>query len=172
MHSNKPEFFLADESATLQAALALASACEKLKGFEQRWMVYLEGDLGAGKSYLSRAFIQAFLPNQKVKSPTYTLVESYVTALGTIHHFDLYRLCDPEELEFLALRDLLSGTQMSLVEWPSKGQGVLPSADLILRLKRPENHTNPGRFLSLEAPTEKGARAVKILTEQLGTLLV
>lgn len=172
MYFNKPEFFLADESATQQAAVALADICRQLNGFEQGWMVYLEGDLGAGKSFLSRAFIQTFLPQQKVKSPTYTLVESYETTLGVIHHFDLYRLCDPEELEFLAIRDLLSGSHIALVEWPCKGAGVLPVADLTLRLKRAENIETVGRFLSLEAGTTKGIQAVKNFTESFGTFLV
>lgn len=169
MYFNKSEFFLADESATQEAASVLAAVCKALKGFEQGWMIYLEGDLGAGKSFLSRAFIQTFLPHQKVKSPTYTLVESYETPLGVIHHLDLYRLCDPEELEFLAIRDLLTGQQIALVEWPSKGVGVLPGADFVVRLARPENIDSAGRFLTLEALSPEGNQAVMGFKEKFGT---
>ncbi len=75
-----------------------------------------------------------------MKSPTYTLVETYPTEHGPILHFDLYRLCDPEELEFLAIRDLMTPPFIALVEWPSKGAGILPEADYALNYRR----TAPG----------------------------
>ena len=173
MHFNKVSFYLADESATTLFGQAFAQGCEVLNGFEAGLIIYLEGDLGAGKSYLSRAFIQSYLPTQKVKSPTYTLVESYLTTLGTIQHFDLYRLCDPEELEFLAFRDLLSGAYIALIEWPSKGAGQLPEADLVIELTRSENESlSPGRKLTLTPQSQVGLDVVKYLAQELGTLIV
>ncbi|BBP43843.1 tRNA (adenosine(37)-N6)-threonylcarbamoyltransferase complex ATPase subunit type 1 TsaE [Thiosulfativibrio zosterae] len=173
MHFNKVSFYLADESATTRFGQAFAQGCKVLNGFDAGLVIFLEGDLGAGKSYLSRAFIQSYLPNQKVKSPTYTLVESYLTPLGTIVHFDLYRLCDPEELEFLALRDLLSGAYIALIEWPSKGAGQLPEADMVVELTHLENTSQtPGRKLTLTPQSQAGLAVVNYLAQTLGTLIV
>jgi len=121
------------EEDTCQFAKAFAKALQEC--WHQGVVVYLEGDLGAGKTHFSRALIQYFIPNQRVKSPTYTLVESYPTELGTIYHFDLYRLCDPEELEFLGVRDLLTPPYLALIEWPSKAKGVLPEFDIKISIK-------------------------------------
>jgi len=164
--------FLADETVTQQFAQAVAEACElyakthneKIPGL----VFFLNGDLGAGKSFFSRAFIQTFLPGQKVKSPTYTLVESYPTSIGSIHHFDLYRLCDPEELEFLGFRELLEGGFVSLIEWPSKGFGVLPEKDIEVMLTYEEN----GRTFVLNSFTDKGKEIARILSKNLGTVIV
>ncbi|BBP45670.1 tRNA (N6-adenosine(37)-N6)-threonylcarbamoyltransferase complex ATPase TsaE [Thiosulfatimonas sediminis] len=138
---NSLQFFLADESASQSLAQGLATQLEKALSenrLQSGLVIYLKGNLGAGKSYLSRAFIQHFLPDQKVKSPTYTLVESYPVDVSqrplVIHHFDLYRLCDPEELEYLAIRDLLQGRFIALVEWPQNGYPVLPAADMVIEL--------------------------------------
>ncbi|MDX1796559.1 MAG: tRNA (adenosine(37)-N6)-threonylcarbamoyltransferase complex ATPase subunit type 1 TsaE [Hydrogenovibrio sp.] len=166
--------FLADESKTKSFAQKFATSMREARSAENLtteqenlpgWVVYLEGDLGAGKSFFSRAFIQDFLPGQKVKSPTYTLVETYQTELGKIHHFDLYRLCDPEELEFLAIRDLLEDSFVSLVEWPSKGAGVLPKADILIQL----GHAESGRQFSINAMNERAKVIVKKLTQKVGT---
>lgn len=138
---------LPNESATTLFAQELAAACKHAHAASSGLVVYLQGDLGAGKTALSRAFVQAFLPGQRVKSPTYTLVESYPTPLGTIFHFDLYRLCEPEELEYIGIRDLLVAPFIALVEWPTKGRGVLPKPDLVLNLKV----LSEGRELILEA---------------------
>ncbi len=136
---NTLQGYLVDENASKQFAIGFAKALVELttemhalpdKPSTKGWVIFLEGDLGAGKSYFSRALIQTFLPKQKVKSPTYTLVESYPVPLGDINHFDLYRLCDPEELGFLGARDLFADGFLSLIEWPSKGQGELPKPDL------------------------------------------
>lgn len=156
--------FLEDEKATTELATNIAAALENLFGGVNSFskdnsnegvIVYLLGDLGAGKSFLSRALIQYFLPEQKVKSPTYTLVETYSVegiAPFAIHHFDLYRLCDPEELEYLAIRDLLAHKSLNLVEWPSKGKGVMPEADLVIELQ----HLDAGRNVQLSAQSGVG----------------
>ncbi len=133
-------------------AQSLAKLCDKLDVATPGLVVYLQGELGAGKTSFSRAFIQTFLPGQRVKSPTYTLVESYATANMTLFHFDLYRLCEPEELEYIGIRDLLVTPFIALVEWPSKGQGVLPKADLVLNL----NLIDEGRELILQACSVQG----------------
>lgn len=153
---NITQLTLKNERATTRLAETFAQACDLLNvGDAQGLVVYLHGDLGAGKSFFSRAFIQYFLPEQKVKSPTYTLVESYNASKLTIHHFDLYRLCDPEELEYLAIRDLLVGSFVALVEWPQKGAPILPSADIVINLQHLED------FEALEA-IESSSRTVDI----------
>lgn len=158
--------FLADEQATSDFAGKMSEQIEKFWGKAENQnespllMIYLQGDLGAGKSFFSRALIQAFLPEQKVKSPTYTLVESYEYLNKTIHHFDLYRLCDPEELEYLAVRDILHHDSMALVEWPQKGRGVLPDADIELRLEPLEQ----GRWLKITAFSEVGKSLLEALS--------
>lgn len=126
---------LESEQETKRFAQSVARAYQNTLTSNKSLVVYLKGDLGAGKSFFSRAFIQSFLPDQKVKSPTYTIVESYQTPFTTVHHFDLYRLCDPEELEYLAIRDLLTEPSVALVEWPQKGEGVLPEADVLIDLQ-------------------------------------
>lgn len=130
-------YSLQNEQEMILFAQGIARVYQENVTSSQSLVVYLQGDLGVGKSFFSRAFIQFFLPDQKVKSPTYTIVESYQTPLTTIHHFDLYRLCDPEELEYLAIRDLLTEHFVALIEWPQKGEGVLPSADIVIELQHP-----------------------------------
>lgn len=94
---------------------------------------FLEGDLGAGKTTFARAFVQALIPEQSVKSPTYTLVESYQAPEFMVHHMDLYRLADGEELEMLGFRDLIEGSVL-LIEWPEKADGFLPTFTKIIKL--------------------------------------
>lgn len=119
---------LPDEAAQVALGEALGDA---LCG---RGRVYLQGELGAGKTTLSRGVLRAYGHRGAVKSPTYTLVEPYELGDVRVHHFDLYRLGDPEELEFIGARDLLEDDGLSLIEWPSRGEGWLPVADLIVYL--------------------------------------
>ncbi|MEL5849526.1 MAG: tRNA (adenosine(37)-N6)-threonylcarbamoyltransferase complex ATPase subunit type 1 TsaE [Candidatus Igneacidithiobacillus chanchocoensis] len=97
-------------------------------------VLYLQGELGAGKTALARALIHALGYSAVVRSPTYTLVESYETPAGMVLHFDLYRLNEPEELEYLGLRDYLQQNALWLVEWPERALEYLPPADLVLQL--------------------------------------
>lgn len=97
-------------------------------------IVYLDGDLGAGKTTLARAMLRGLGVQGPVRSPTYTLVERYPLAHGEAVHMDLYRLADPGELDFLGLDDLHAEAGLWLVEWPERGAGVLPACDLMVRL--------------------------------------
>lgn len=117
-------------------------------------IIYLEGDLGAGKTTLVRGLLRGLGHAGPVRSPTYTLLEGYQLAGRSIHHLDLYRLADPEELEYLGIRDICDGRSILLVEWPGKGVGVLPAADLVLRVR----HAGAARILEL-IPCGRGGEA-------------
>ena len=96
--------------------------------------VYLHGDMGAGKTTLTKAILQGLGYEKAVTSPTYNLIQEYKVPKGMVYHMDLYRLDDPSELEFLALADLWSETTVFLIEWPQKGEGFLPTPDASLSL--------------------------------------
>ncbi|WP_020209821.1 tRNA (adenosine(37)-N6)-threonylcarbamoyltransferase complex ATPase subunit type 1 TsaE [Gilvimarinus chinensis] len=151
--------FLADEVATVRAGNAVGAAMAKTDGL---LTVHLQGDLGAGKTTLTRGVLQHFGHSGAVKSPTYTLVEVYELSERTVYHFDLYRLGDPEELEYMGIRDYFSGNSISLIEWPSRGEGVLPTPDVVATLKVQDG----GRVVKLEASSDLGAALVERLTAQ------
>ncbi len=142
-------------SAQAMEALG-ASLAVCLEGGE---LVCLRGPLGAGKTTLVRGLLRALGHEGPVKSPTYTLVESYETARLRLHHFDLYRLTDPEELEYLGVRDFFAATAACLVEWPERGAGLLPPADLELALE----YEGEGRRVRLHAISARGRRLVKCI---------
>lgn len=147
------QFALADEEATVVLAGVLAQQCQ------QGLVIYLEGDLGAGKTTFSRGFIQGLGHLGKVKSPTYTLVEPYEIGEWRVFHFDLYRLSDPEELEFMGIRDYFDPDCICLIEWPDKGAGLLAPADLHINI----DYTTEGRHLTLQGMSEKGVQFFKRL---------
>ena len=114
--------------------------------------VFLQGDLGMGKTTFTRGVMRHFGHQGATKSPTYTLVEPYQFKQQKIHHFDLYRLGHPEELEYLGIRDYFDGWAINLIEWPDKGLGYLPPADLVLIIHPLER----GRQLTFVAKTNLG----------------
>ncbi len=141
---------LADEEATLAFGARLAQAMNR------GLVVYLHGELGVGKTTLVRGVLRALGLNGPVKSPTYTLVEPYRCAGRQAYHFDLYRLTDPEELEYIGVRDFFAEDALCLVEWPERGSGFLPEADVVVRLE----YCPEGRRVHLEAPSAKGRVAL------------
>jgi tRNA threonylcarbamoyladenosine biosynthesis protein TsaE len=127
------------------------------------FIVYLEGDLGTGKTTLVRGFLRQLGYTGRVKSPTYTLLEPYEFEDRFYYHFDLYRLADPRELDYLGVEDLLNTDTVLLIEWPEKGEGVLPQADLIIHF----SHQGQARRLRFEALTEPGAQVIPALEKGL-----
>ena len=150
------EFFkekLVDAEQTVAFGGRLSQACD------EPVCIYLHGDLGAGKTTLTRGFIQGLGHKGNVKSPTYTLVEPYDLADWQVYHFDLYRLGDPEELEFMGIRDYFTNSSHCLVEWPERGEGVLPQPDIDLTL----TYIDQQRIIELHANNEVGQRVLKKL---------
>ncbi|MDD1613881.1 MAG: tRNA (adenosine(37)-N6)-threonylcarbamoyltransferase complex ATPase subunit type 1 TsaE [Methylococcaceae bacterium] len=108
---------------------------ELFKSVPSKCLIFLQGDLGAGKTTMVRGFLRAAGYNGTVKSPTYTLVEEYIVDGRKIFHFDLYRVVDPEELEWIGIRDYFDQDSICFIEWPDKGKGFLPQPDIIITLK-------------------------------------
>lgn len=141
-------FFLKNEDDTIAVGQKLA------RHVQAPLTLYLTGDLGAGKTTLSRGLIQGLGHQGAVKSPTYTLVEPYELDGVEVYHFDLYRLNDPEELEFMGIRDYFTHKSLCIVEWPDKGEGLLPDADIHLHL----SYANTGREIQIQALSESGKK--------------
>ncbi|MCK0107012.1 tRNA (adenosine(37)-N6)-threonylcarbamoyltransferase complex ATPase subunit type 1 TsaE [Marinobacter sp. S0848L] len=147
---NERRLFLEGEVETERLGGELARLA---KQSEQSLTVFLEGDLGMGKTTLSRGVMRGLGHEGAVKSPTYTIVEPYEHLTPPVYHFDLYRLGDPEELEYMGIRDYFSANNLCLIEWPERGEGVLPEPDVEIQLER----QSEGRTVILRARSEFGA---------------
>ncbi len=144
---------LADEIAQVAFGVQLGQACDG------QGVIFLQGTLGMGKTTLTRGILQAYGHQGAVKSPTYTLVEPYQLVDKQVYHFDLYRLADPEELEYMGIRDYFDDDALCVIEWPDKGAGVLPEPDITLTLDK----AGEGRNALLQAQTVKGAEILQQL---------
>ncbi|MBT8141623.1 MAG: tRNA (adenosine(37)-N6)-threonylcarbamoyltransferase complex ATPase subunit type 1 TsaE [Gammaproteobacteria bacterium] len=163
------EIHLKDEQATVAFGNTLAAALRaNFKApANKSVLITLEGDLGAGKTTLVRATLRALGVTGAIKSPTYTLLEPYSVPLNSaenkseclkIAHLDLYRLQEPEELEYIGGRDLLQIYNLILVEWPDKAKGYLAKAHIKIQL----NHRDKGRQLILQSTEFESDRVLKM----------
>ena len=149
--------FLPDSHATEALGGALAMCCPA------GTIIFLHGELGAGKSTLVRGFLHTLGHRGAVKSPTYTLVEPYELNGRRYYHFDLYRLGDAEELEYLGIRDYFDGQSTCLLEWPQRGEGVLPAPSLSLYLE----YHDTARRARLVGTTSAAAEIITCMVQQL-----
>lgn len=145
------EFSIVSEGEMLAFGARLAMACA-----DSGAVIFLHGELGAGKTTLVRGFLRGLGHHGKVKSPTYTLVEPYELAQRRIYHFDLYRLADPHELDYIGIRDFLECGAILLVEWPERGMDCLPAPDIHVHI----GYTETGRRVRIEAETPLGSEIV------------
>lgn len=150
MTASRLALALGDEAATVMLGSRIAGV------LTPGMLVFLKGDLGAGKTTLCRGVIRALGHAGAVKSPTYTLVEPYELTTPPVYHFDLYRLADPDELDDIGLCDYLDSEHVCLVEWPERGDGVLPPADLIITIESGER----GRKADLTAVSPRAQQAL------------
>ena len=153
---------LEDEQATRQFGIQLARRL--IREWPRRsgsLLLTLDGDLGAGKSTLARALLRELGVQGAVRSPTYTLVETYETRYGLVHHLDWYRLASVDEVEALGFRDLRREA-LVLVEWPSRAPELAATADLAVGLQM----AGAGRLITIEGRTDAGQRVVSDLPKQ------
>ena len=139
-----------DEAGLVAVARALAPR------LREGGVVYLVGPLGAGKTTFARALLGALGVTVRIKSPTYSLIESYTIDHLAAHHLDLYRIAHADEVEWLGLRDLAAGKQLWLIEWPERAAGAIPAPDLTVRLE----HAPQGRDVSLLPSTENARNSL------------
>ena len=151
-----PKTFLPDEAATLELGRALA-AC-----LEPGLIVYLRGDLGAGKTTLVRGILRGLGYTGAVRSPTYTLVELYEVSRLDLHHFDFYRFHDPREWIDAGFRESFDDRSVSLIEWPEKAAGSLPPADVEITLAA----SGSGRSASFTHNSARGQKCLARLAER------
>ena len=138
--------YLADEQAMSDFGARIARITQG------HGLIFLEGNLGMGKTTLSRGIIRGLGHVGAVKSPPFTLVEPYEIGDVRAFHFDLYRLVDPEELEFLGIRDYFEDDALCLIEWPDKGAGFLPKPDLTITISPQDS----GRSLTILSQGSRG----------------
>jgi tRNA threonylcarbamoyladenosine biosynthesis protein TsaE len=139
---------------TEELGVALAHGCRWDEGAPR--LIYLSGELGAGKTTLAAALLQTLGVEEIVRSPSYALIETYAARAGEAVHIDLYRLHGGEELQQLGLRDYLNGNTLLLIEWPERAGGALPPADLAVRLELSDAGDGAGRIGHVEARSQAG----------------
>ncbi len=142
-----------DEKSMEALGRRIASVCT------QGVLIFLQGDLGAGKTTLVRGVLRELGHDGQVKSPTYALIEEYRIARRIIYHLDLYRLSDPEELEYLGIREFSGGSNLCLIEWPERGAQGLLEADLTIRIE----YEGLARCVELVGNTSVGKKMVDLL---------
>ena len=147
---SQTSLFIPDEAAQENLAAEFARHCPA------GTVIFLVGNLGTGKTTFVRGFLHQLGHQGAVKSPTYTLVEPYVIDDKRIYHFDLYRLADPDELEYAGGRDYFDGESICLIEWPEKAEGYLPIADIELRFA----YQDQGRQVEIQARTPLGQQVL------------
>ena len=153
---NERRLFLESEAETEQLGRELA---RRVAESGQGLVIHLDGDLGMGKTTISRGVMRGLGHTGAVKSPTYTLVEPYEDLEPQAYHFDLYRLGDAEELEYMGIRDYFAGDNLCLIEWPGRGKGILPDPDLEIHLDR----QGEGRSVVIRACSGRGASVLNEL---------
>ena len=151
---NDPAAQLTRRLATAADTLALGAALAP--DVAPGMVIYLCGDLGAGKTTLARGLLRALGVKERVKSPTYTLVEPYNVSRLYLYHFDFYRLKYPGEWVDAGLREYFNGAAVCLVEWPEKAGGQLPQPDVTIELAVAGN----GRSATINAMTEAGRKCL------------
>ncbi|MFV1997973.1 MAG: tRNA (adenosine(37)-N6)-threonylcarbamoyltransferase complex ATPase subunit type 1 TsaE [Acidiferrobacterales bacterium] len=150
---NSWEFAVADEKEMETLGQYLAPV------FVDTGLVTFSGDLGAGKTTLIRGILRGLGHQESVKSPTFSLVEPYVIHDQRVYHLDLYRLSDPEEMEFIGGREYFAGNGLCLVEWPENGQGFLPPPDISVIIHK----VKQGRNVRIELMSDRGAALTNAL---------
>lgn len=155
-----PAWRLADEAQTVAFGAALAGV------LRPGMVVYLDGDLGAGKTTLVRALLRALGHAGPVKSPTYSLVEVYVISSLYWYHFDFYRFNHPEEFVDAGLDEYFRNDSVCLVEWPDKAAGCVPPPDLVLSL----GFAGEGRRVAVDARSPGGEACLQLLSARLAQL--
>lgn len=140
------------ELRNLDEAVLIALAQRLAPAVREGGALYLVGELGAGKTTFARALLHALGIGERIKSPTYSLIESYRVGELAVHHVDFYRIADPGELPWLGLAELSGGASLLVVEWPERGAAALPPADLVVELA----HASSGRDLRAHAGSLRG----------------
>ncbi|MBV1872444.1 MAG: tRNA (adenosine(37)-N6)-threonylcarbamoyltransferase complex ATPase subunit type 1 TsaE [Gammaproteobacteria bacterium] len=153
MKTEKITVTLADDTETISWGSKIALTLQK------GGIVYLQGELGAGKTTLCRGILRAYGHAGAVKSPTYTIIEPYELECVNVYHFDLYRMLDPEEWEYLGVDDYFSPENVCLVEWPDKGRDYLPACDVSITLE----YLNEGRRMTVESHGQRGGKILQDL---------
>jgi len=150
---NEFTLFLEDADKTEELGAMLANA------LEDGMLIFLQGDLGTGKTSLVRGVLRELGYPDAVKSPTYTILEEYSFIGKEVIHFDLYRLTDPEELDLIGIRDYFNNDAICFIEWPDRGKGVLPAEDLVIHMSLKDC----GRDARIIAVSDRGREVIEQL---------